>query len=495
MNGGSDQAVYPGQPISFSVFFTVYDAELTVGNSATVSIYIPDPAHGTRELLAMVPVAGASIPIRTDPQTGWRSIDPMVIDIAPPSPGTAIGELLYRVGDKPLTIEVTTDGAAAGPYVGTGWVTVIPEPFNSTWWLWNLAAPTSADWKSPYTLSGAAQNEIGHATLQFVLTLNETGPDGNRVVGAIAVSVVPGSNVPVSFPSITQDWTWFVPGISVIADVHRTYEYDVDLTASDGYGNAYAALSVPHDVFVQVSKQKTDYADASMTTGWLGILSGALSFLLWPLGIVSAGSGIAANVTGALALDPPTPNRRYRRQVSIPGTRIPWTTRRDELLPSMHDFLACMVRLARVMTALSEVESRLLGAIRDRVPSAAERQRTTARELIALARQLSNELPSLSDAAASSLAGFMHTPNGRASMARFKDSKLPLARVLKQLRRSGFAGDALKAARTLWSDRRWRRALATDGSMARLCRLSATSMTLAVRADLMAALAVLGLEG
>jgi hypothetical protein len=277
VTGGADEPVLPGQPISLSIFFTLFDNRLNVGQGATIRVFLPNASGGQADLLLTLPNNG-TLPVRVDDQFGWRSLDPIVATIAPPAPFTSVGARLYRIGQQQLRIEITTTGADSGPYVGTAWMTVVPEAVDSSWWLWHPADPTSAEWKEPYSLSGNVENKSLFSPMDFVVTLHEKGPDGDHPSGALGITVPLDDNAPVTFPSITQPWDWFIPGIAVTSDVHHTFEYTVAMNLTDGYRNSYSALSSPHNVFVRVSQKKLDYADASMTTGWLGILASALSF-------------------------------------------------------------------------------------------------------------------------------------------------------------------------------------------------------------------------
>lgn len=484
VDASSDTPIVPGQPIPLSFIFTVYDTRLQVGTIASVKVY------RTLKKKSYLLLTILSVPIVDGGAFGWRSTGLVSNPTDSITPNTPAGEAVYAIGEHELTIEVTTDGKDRGPYVGSAWVTVNPEPVDGSWWLWNRGNPSQANWKDAYTLSGTAQNKSGYADLVFEAALHELGPDGAKVIGSVtSAPIAPGKGAPSTFPSITQDWGWLIPSISIYADVSRSFEYTVALHVTDGYGNVYNTNSSPLIIAVQVSQTKLNYAEASITTGWLSIITGIIGAVLWPVLIVSGGAGTASAVTGAKAMDPPLPNRRYNKAVPIPSGSLAWKDTGQLDLESVRVFLSRLVELVRLMNAISETESRLFGAQRDKQGSAILLQRKSAKVLIQRVRTQVRDLPKLASVAGATLeASVDHSLVARASLRARYVSPKTFAKVLKS---AGIHRAHTEQVWELWSQPRWRRALLGSGRLSVLCARTTTLLLLAIRQDLSDAIRII----
>jgi hypothetical protein len=287
-----------------------------------------------------------------------------------------LADSLYQIGSHELRMEILTNGSDAGPFSAFGTVEVVPEGNIGSWWRWDPNTTNGASWKDDYQLSGSISNGSFYVGMDLSLELLETDNENNeRSIATISQELASSGTATLTFPPINHDWPWLVQGIWTpeTAEIGKPFEYAVNVSGSDKYGNTYSASkSSSHSVEVNVSDKKLGLAFNAFNAQASAIgltIAAAATFLIPPLAAAlaaaAAAAGIAAAILGGLALDPPKPNKRYLRAVRIP--RVPSFDSRFSKEPAaaIGHFFWEVSHAGACLMALSETQSRILGARRD----------------------------------------------------------------------------------------------------------------------------------
>src|SRR5205814_5343336 len=131
-------------------------------------------------------------------------------------------------------------------------------------------------------------------------------------------------------------------------DFGKQFTYVVSVSGHDRYGNLYTATdSAPHSVVVNVSDRKVALAynalQAQISAAALAVCAG-IPLLGLAFGLAAAAAALAAAVLGEQALDPPSPNRRYKRAVRIISVQTFGPKFRGEALTAIGDFFDLVTR-------------------------------------------------------------------------------------------------------------------------------------------------------
>jgi hypothetical protein len=166
---------------------------------------------------------------------------------------------------------------------------------------------------------------------------------------------------------------------------------------------------------------------------------------------------------------------------------MPWTNRADPRLPPVREFLACVIDIGRSMSALSETESRFLGAIHDRSFAAASRQREAAFQLMGHVQTRLRQLRPLAKAAGPAIEALAISQQTVAVITRPRGARTSRKFLARTFKKIGRPRSAVDAAWFLWSNAGWRRAFVKRGRLSRLCGVAATALLRGTRRDLASA--------
>lgn len=415
-----DSAVTPGEPIPFSFWFWTWNNGLDLGTGWSMKIYYAERRRGAETVIYQTPSGseGSFLPYRFkwpagqlhpayDIETRYDVID--IGDTFPP--GTNLADSLYQFGTHELRIEFITNGSDAGPFTEASALDVVPESNIGSWWHWDPNNPPGANWKESYALSGTVQNGSSYVGMDFTLELIEIDEANNETPTATnEQSLFAAASASLTFPPIKQEWPWLVQGIWTpeTAEIGKLFEYVVSVSAVDKYGNAYsAARSSDQDVEINVSDKKLGLAFNAFQAQASAIglaIAAAATFLIPPLaaalGAAAAAAGIAAQILGGLALDPPTPNKRYLRPVRIKRVRGFDSKYAGEPTAPIGEFFTLVANGGACLVALSETQSRMLGAHRDQSEEGVTVQSASLRKILGEMLVISSTLTAVSDAAA-----------------------------------------------------------------------------------------------
>jgi hypothetical protein len=395
--------VVPGEPIRLHWQMDIKSNGPNVGRlSATV--YLTD-AKPEIIYQSTTPVTPQNAP------GGGKTTGDQVVVIDPADPPFGGGSVfsanplasnLWRLGSHDLRLEVTGDGPDAGPYSNDATLYVFAEYIGPNWWTWTSQTPDAANWKSTYDVHGQLTNYSLYANFTTDVDLFEAdvypghrGPyvaqnrPRNRTIPKRASGQATANVADIDFGGVTQDWSWFDWQVWIPHDTSRDLVYYVAGTMFDQFANKYDVQFSKHiKVSVETSKQV-----------WLGIAqfqqqaaySAGVASLCWPpAAAVAAAAQGQAYAFGGLANDPPAPNRRYGRAVTVPKLTRPKTT--DVFAQPFLFHYAYQAHVVDIVNALTETEARLLGARRDANRAGIRRQTNSYGELLQVLRTVIPEL-------------------------------------------------------------------------------------------------------
>ena len=234
-----------------------------------------------------------------------------------------------------------------------------------------------------YKPSGRMNNHVANpnVTITGTLTLLERpyGSTDTVEVETAGFTIGPSGQSDFLFGPITKNWTWLISGIWVrnfSEPLSKSFVYSVRFAFTDSYGNAYSSKESPRTLLIEVSvsDEKRGYAD-----GALGVLAVGLIAAIFTFGAgLSAAQAIAGGL-GSKALDPPTPDSRFRSRVVVQESPLPRTVR-DERFATVMTLLTAAERAFTLIQALGDIQNRMLGARENGDRTAIELQRTTYQE-------------------------------------------------------------------------------------------------------------------
>jgi len=395
-----DGPVVPGQPIPVTVEFFCFNPTYDLGSQCRVAIFLDDVK------LFQFPDDETGIPYTHIPNS-TADIGQRHFTIPAPPADSDIGQTLYTIGDHILRLEVITDGKDSGPFTHSSILSVVPEAVGQWWFRWDVYAFFGVPWKQSYNLSGKCTNYSQYTRMSFSLDLLEKADDGTiKNYGTINQDVDRQQTSPsITFPSITQDWGWLLDGVWAIdGPISRTFTYDARLTIEDAYGNQYAPLdSYTATVVVNVSDEKLAAArfafDSAASATALGVASGWLPFLA----IGAAAATALSIVFGEQALDPPTPNRNFLKEVRQQAFAWPEGLFKNKDLAEFGEFFRLIGEIIGCIRALGEIDSRLMGAKIGRSQQGIDLQMRSQERTLQSMLQVSNDLYEAAERAGDSL--------------------------------------------------------------------------------------------
>lgn len=483
-----DKAVVPGEPIPVTLFFWSFNGALDFGTGCLIKIFlVAADGSGKKTEIFRTPDDGTFLPYLPSPQN-LPDIGVFKATIPPPSSATALGKNIYAFGDHQLTMEISTNGKDAGPYVDTSILTVIPEAIDSSWWIWSdlnyrtgVYDPAPFYWKEDYTLSGFCFNKtIANIGLNFNVTLLETDDTGSVTTHETisetlpAITTVENGGAPVLFfQPIKQEWTWLADAVwLVVGPLHRTFVYNVKVDVRDDYGNPYQFLSTPLALTVNVSDKKQKLQESAAATGFGAIASTIISIFVPWAGIVAGASGTASQVLGAYAKDPPEADKEFLKIVAPDPFLLPKQIQADSRLKEFGDFIRGVHEMVNGMMALSKVEGKLMGAQLKNNEEGIRLQKQSYKEIINRILKTADKLSGITETATLSLLknGILQQDDGKPIVTGKK--KISPERLSGQLRKVGLGKRVLPVAIEISKDPKKLKMILSEDGLIRLFRLA-----------------------
>jgi hypothetical protein len=339
--------------------------------------------------------------------------------------GDELAKRVYRVGTKKLRLILESGGSLGAIQSADEMLSVQLPTIDDTWWMWDVPA-TTAEWKKPYIVAGSlTNNAVAPATA--LVTLLESDPS-DQAVGEMSLATdmigsLIGSqqNVAVTFSGLdlTKKWSWFTTGVWIAyGAAPRVFGYRVRLDITDQYQNGYPPFFTTQNasvlVMVSITKEAAcalafslQIAAAIMLT--IAAITAITSPTPWTEAAAVVEAGIAggleaaALISGAVAGDPPTPDRRFHLLRAPSPIRLVQRAEASDLAP----FLNAIFNVPAHVEAMGETDSRIAGAraAHDHrwVKTQTDHFNALRGKLPSLARQISSNMHAAADFVAKSM--------------------------------------------------------------------------------------------
>jgi hypothetical protein len=445
-------SVVPGQPLSLTWGAEGFLESYNLGQvTATISLdnqvlYTSTP----------IPYITGVFDVVTNALIGGTG--PQNVTIDPPQ-NPAVASSLYKIGAKALTLTLTA--SQGGSFTDQETLTVVPESVNASWWTWT-SPPSDVAWKQAYTPAGTFTNHSQWAAASATLTLYEdenfAEPGKAHDTVTTDAAVPPGTSVDRSFASITQNWSWIVPGAWIVTGPgSKVFVYTAHFTVKDQYGNGYPEVISPMlPVTVTVSGLKIGLGATAQ-----GLVAGALAAAvaaIFDFGVTAAVATAlyaGASAAGAGANDPPEPDPNFLERIPLIVPALPQTLSQDNRFTKLIPLLESIDFILAAQDVLSQIQGRLMGARRAnnaegiRLQTASYQE--TLRGIAAAAARLPNEAAEAVQAINAS--GLFMSPQFSQALQTWQMTGLP-ADARQRLHDAGLSDDALLHLQTAIKDER-----------------------------------------
>ena len=266
----------------------------------------------------------------------------------------ATNHVTAELSDTPGGVEIT----------GSFDLFVIPD--NSPSWEWGDVSAHYHWNRDHYTLTGILHNnaEYGDLTFHPLLAQNEQMTRGSVLPMAMPTSPSTGEAIvplghnqsrTLAFPAIQQTWPWF-DRLTLIQyePFSRVFNYSVDITARDQYGNTYAGTSVPRQVTVDIEQSKLNEQAFALAAEICGAISAVIGFF-YPWAATVATAWFATEQAAIIAaLDPPEPDFDCFTLVAQEVAK--------EDSSKVVRLVSLILQIAKTPQTLSAIESKMMGA-------------------------------------------------------------------------------------------------------------------------------------
>jgi hypothetical protein len=135
----------------------------------------------------------------------------------------------------------------------------------------------------------------------------------------------------------------------------RGFDYSVDITGTDQFGNRYAATSETRDIIVFVENTKSIEEGLAFAAQIAAILLAVIGLYYPPVLVAAAGLEAVAQAAVLGALDPPEPDPDYL--VLVPRQLTKGTSSSPSAL-----LAALVLQIAETPQTLSAIEAKIMGA-------------------------------------------------------------------------------------------------------------------------------------
>jgi hypothetical protein len=319
--------------------------------------------------------------------------------VRPPG-GSAAARALYEVGPKRLTFKATGSHGTTCQQLPLE----VTAPDVAGWWTWRWPeADRSCHWRAPYRVGGELTN-LGAAAVRVVrAAFDEDAPDGaGRWLEDVTVTPaeVPPQGVLTVFCETLQSWEWTSWSAARGGeDYGRRFDYELHAGLEDEFGNRYRLRTrLPRAVPVVIAPRKRNWwrSEAAMRGAGIALLVQAacmpspfatdMAYRIFGAGHARTWGGLARRVR-ELAAGPATASAEYATRVSWPrrlaveevfGGELSWPDRQ------LAEALLSLEFLVALQEALTEVESRWLGARQADDAEASRNQRSDHLDLLRL---------------------------------------------------------------------------------------------------------------
>jgi hypothetical protein len=442
------EAVRPGQPIPLS--WGIYGTTIEAGETFTATVSLNNnPCYTSKAITAL-----------RDLENGTSGAGES--NVTMPIPSQQLGQELYAIGDHTLTVSVAGNASNKGPYAASATLVVLGDGPTDGWWQWTeptTAAAEKIPWPLPYTPLGNLfnLNKWSAVTVQCELLeadITDGTPAVSRGIQSVMADIGPNAN-PVQFNAITQNWTWVdSPTGRIGAQTSKTFQYVVNLTVKDAWGNGYPPGNThpPATVIVSVADNKINDAWAALNANATAVAVAAAGAVtgIFTFGIgAGVGTAAAALLVGigaqylASAKDPPAPDFNYLTQVDVrPVLNSSSSGEREE--SKTLAFLNVVLRCLAIGEALSATEGKLIGA---RMRENARGMSVQSRRYTSLGKQLQATAQKLTPALTASTSELADAPvpsidEIRATLRSWQVQGIP-AQMQQQLAENSYSSAAL----------------------------------------------------
>lgn len=333
-----------------------------------------------------------------------------------------LAKRIYLEGLHTLCLVIKGTGTS-GPFQSNNATFKVALPMiDDSWWMWTVPTSRTVKWKQDkYTVSGALTNKSSQS-VAFSVTLLENNVsdtigldkvDPNQGEAALSTDAPnaplgPGGNIAVTFPvDLSKSWQWFIFGIFTSSGpTVQRYSYRVRLDLMDPFTNSYPPFFTTQNITVTVEVSNTKFSAQQTAFGLMvaaateAVMAAAVA-IIYGFGEIAAAVLIgiasalvtAALISGAIASDPPIPDRRYRVLYQAEPVRFPES---KEMAPVIKFYEAVADVIAHV-EALGQTDSRIAGAMAARSSKATTAQQkhfnSLRRRLSALQRKVRETMP------------------------------------------------------------------------------------------------------
>ena len=401
--------IHPGEPVNASWQLWSFNRALQLGQ-ITATFFLVDK-KGTELVLKTV----SGIKYAVDHSSGNSGYQQVTIQVDPQL-NYPLAKSLYEIGTKTIHLRLTGNGLDPGPYEAEADLAVEPEAVDATWWQWTTFSsdhPNFAAWNKDYFLAGKLFNKSQLTMMTGTVTLHEvefTDPNhpGGDVPPSQTKDIEPDPKFPfeVTFASSKKTWPWFVDNAFVITGpLKRDFRYTVRFTLDDHMGNIYGPfVSSVVSILVSVSDEKIALAVIALHEQNHAVAAGIAALFFPPAAAMAAAAQAAAFAAAFLAKDPPEANLHFRERVKIQPVTLPAAFDTDPRVSKFRPLFETTNLILATCSALSEVESRLLGARRAHDQKSIEMQESSYRAFVRQMVEDSARLPSaISNAAPETL--------------------------------------------------------------------------------------------
>lgn len=415
-----DSPIFPGETIKTSWHLWSYNKALGLGQ-LTATIFVIDD-NGVEHALS------PSKQVEYDVKGSFGNSGVQQDTILANQLDQQLAHLLYEVGTKTIHLRLTGDGRDSGPYEADADLDIQPEAVDANWWAWiglfDSNQTNFVGWNRDYpahlqpngSLLHALQGQLsnnGHSKMLSTVTLFEQEqrslaitdfpPPLSQDIDAGAGPSDAAATQVVTFPTIKQTWQWLQDGTWIITGpLKNDFKYWVQFTLNDHLGNIYGPYR-SSEINVQVS-----VSDEKIVEGVLALheqnhafadtIVSFFPFCQWAAGGAAIAQALALTAA-KLAKDPPEANLRFREQVKVELVTLPAGFEATPALSTFRPLFDTTNRILATCEALSEVESRLLGARLARDQDAVRMQESSYRafvdQMAADAAALPSEMPDM----------------------------------------------------------------------------------------------------
>jgi hypothetical protein len=293
----------------------------------------------------------------------------------------AIPESIFKfpgkilVPSRHILLEITGDGVDPGPFEADAELIIEKEIVQPDWWQWNAKSGSMnyADWKSNLDVNGSLINRSKWMHIQkseiklYEVNRTESPYIESDIRNSTTGAIDPLAKKSVTFDAVNQTWDW-IEDLTwrPKEDLSIIFDYRVEFTVTDFYGNVYPSESVYLAYTVSVPSAKISWQVAAAASRASALVLYGLALACWYVPPAAAALGAEATLVMAAAtesheraMDPPEPDPRYLEVVVRRPSRIANVPSEGSRMGSLAKIID---RILANAEAISQIHGRLIGA-------------------------------------------------------------------------------------------------------------------------------------